>query len=207
MSRCREGRRNAGTPAGSNPVPGTKRHLQSASAFFVISWGCAAVERVLYELHINYVDGLFLLIPLVLSVVFFLTGRQMKNNTAYQPWKRRLGGLVFQITALVMLVVFLFTMGSSVLMYAACRRLWKRGEVSEVTGYVENYHPMPASGHDMESFEIDGVSFSYSNFVLQTGYHCAASWGGVVTHDGQHLKIQYIQVEEEKIIVYIAELT
>lgn len=165
------------------------------------------MEQVLYELHINYMDGLFLLIPLILSIGFFLIGRQRKNNTAYQPWKRRLGGLVFQITALVMLVVFLFVMGSSILMYAVCRRLWERGEVSEVTGYVENYHPMPVTGHDMESFEIDGVSFSYSNFVLQTGYHCAASWGGVVTHDGQHLKIQYIDAEGEKIIVYIAELT
>ena len=160
------------------------------------------MEQTLYELHINYIDGLFLLIPLALSVGFFLVGRQMKNT--YQPWKRR---LVFQIIALVMLVVFLLIMGSSILLYAACRRLWKSGEVSEVTGYVENYHPMPASGHDMESFEIDGVSFSYSNFVLQTGYHCAASWGGVVTHDGQYLKIQYIEVESEKIIVYIAELT
>lgn len=165
------------------------------------------MEQVLYELHINYIDGLFLLIPLALSIVFFLIGGQMKNNTEYQLWKRRLGGLVFQITALLMLAVFLFVMGSSILLYAACRRLWKNGEVSEVTGYVENYHPMPASGHDMESFEIDGVSFSYSNFVLQTGYHCAASWGGVVTHDGQYLKIQYIEVESEKIIVYIAELT
>lgn len=165
------------------------------------------MEQVLYELHINYIDGLFLLIPLALSIGFFLIGRQMKNDMACQPWKRMLGGLVFQITALVMLVVFVFVMGSSILMYAACRRLWKSGEVSEVTGYVENYHPMPASGHDMESFEIDGVSFSYSNFVLQTGYHCAASWGGVVTHDGQHLKIQYIDAEGEKIIVYIAELT
>lgn len=164
------------------------------------------MEQVFYELHINYIDGLFLLIPLVLSIVFFLIGRQMKNNTEYQPWKRRLGGLVFQITALLMMVVFLLVMGSSILLYAACRQLWKRGEVLEVTGYVENYHPMPVSGHDMESFEIDGVSFSYSNFVLQTGYHCAASWGGVVTHDGQYLKIQYIEVESEKIIVYIAEL-
>lgn len=164
------------------------------------------MERVLYELHINYMDGLFLMIPLVLSVGFFCIGRQMKNNTANLPWKHRLGGLVFQITSLVLLVGFLFTMGSSILLYAACRRLWERGEVSEVTGYVENYHPMPVTGHDMESFEIDGVSFSYSNFVLQTGYHCAASWGGVITHDGQHLKIQYIEAEDERIIVSIAEL-
>lgn len=164
------------------------------------------MEQVLYELHINYIDGLFLLIPLALSVGFFIIGRQMKNKMAHQLWRRRLGGLLFQIIALVMLVVFLFVMGSSILLYAACRRLWKSGEVSEVTGYVENYHPMPASGHDMESFEIDGVSFSYSNFVLQTGYHCAASWGGVITHNGQHLKIQYIPIENEKLIVYIAEV-
>lgn len=164
------------------------------------------MEQTLYELHINYIDGLFLLIPLALSVGFFLVGRQMKDNMSYQPWKRRLGRVVFQIIALVMLVVFLLIMGSSILLYTACRRLWKSGEVSEVTGYVENYHPMPASGHDMESFEINGVSFSYSNFVLQAGYHCAASWGGVITHNGQHLKIQYIPMENENLIVYIAKV-
>ena len=30
------------------------------------------MEQVLYELHINYIDGLFLLIPLALSIVFSL---------------------------------------------------------------------------------------------------------------------------------------
>jgi len=72
-------------------------------------------------------------------------------------------------------------------------------EVQIVEGYVEKYHPMPFGGHDSEHFEINGVYFDYSNFESDLGYNDAASHGGVVTENGQHLKIKYIAEDRIKI--------
>ena len=68
----------------------------------------------------------------------------------------------------------------------------KTDEIYVVEGYVENYHPMPYEGHDTEHFEIDGVYFEYSDYTIMNGYNISASHGGVVTNNGQYLKIKYI---------------
>lgn len=90
---------------------------------------------------------------------------------------------------------------------------YQDGDYQIVEGYVENFHPMPASGHDTEHFEIDGVYFEYSDFTVQQGYHNARSRGGVITGDGQHLRIGYITMDSatgnqmlDNVIVYIEAL-
>ena len=90
---------------------------------------------------------------------------------------------------------------------------YQKGDYQIVEGYVENFHPMPASGHDSEHFEIDGVYFEYSDYRVQQGYHNARSNGGVITGDGQHLRIGYIVMDSitgnqmlDNVIVYIEEL-
>ena len=90
---------------------------------------------------------------------------------------------------------------------------YQQGDYQIVEGYVENFHPMPEGGHDNEHFEIDGIYFEYSDFTAQQGYHNALSRGGVITGDGQHLRIGYIIMESatgnqmlENVIVYIEEL-
>lgn len=83
-------------------------------------------------------------------------------------------------------------------------------DVFVIEGYVENFHPMPYEGHDTEHFEINGVFFEYSDYTVTNGYHKAASHGGVVTRNGQHLKIKYVveklEQGEENVILYIAEI-
>ena len=38
-----------------------------------------------------------------------------------------------------------------------------RGECEIVEGYVENFHPMPETMHDRESFEVTDVFFAYGS--------------------------------------------
>ena len=90
---------------------------------------------------------------------------------------------------------------------------YQQGDYLIVEGYVENFHPMPKEGHDTEEFDLNGVHFEYSDFTVQQGYHNALSRGGVITGDGQHLRIGYIVMESatgnqmlENVIVYIEEL-
>lgn len=90
---------------------------------------------------------------------------------------------------------------------------YQQGDYLIVEGYVENFHPMPKEGHDTEEFDLNGVHFEYSDYTVQQGYHNALSHGGVITSDGQHLRIGYIIMESdtgnqmlENVIVYIEEL-
>ncbi len=90
---------------------------------------------------------------------------------------------------------------------------YQQGDYLTVEGYVENFHPMPKEGHDTEEFDLSGVHFEYSDYNVQQGYHNALSHGGVITGDGQHLRIGYIIMESatgngmlDNVIVYIEEL-
>ena len=75
-----------------------------------------------------------------------------------------------------------------------------------VEGYVENFIPMPYEGHSYESFEINGVRFSYSDYNIGFGYNNTKSHGGVIEGNAQHLKIGYVVDNGENIIVYIEQL-
>ena len=85
---------------------------------------------------------------------------------------------------------------------------YRRGEYQTVEGYVENFDPMPYGGKMDESFEINGVKFAYSDYNTQPGYNNAKSHGGVITGNGQHLKIGYVYLDEAygNVIVYIEEI-
>ncbi|MDF1641641.1 hypothetical protein [Thalassolituus oleivorans] len=65
------------------------------------------------------------------------------------------------------------------------------GKFDVVEGVVENFDPMPASGHKMESFTVGGVKFEYSDFVVTPGFNNATSKGGPI-QEGMPVKISYI---------------
>ena|SRR5688500_4731556 len=61
---------------------------------------------------------------------------------------------------------------------------------SEVEGYVENFDPMPSTGHKYESFTVKGVKFQYSDFVVTPGFRNAKSKGGPID-SGKYVRIRY----------------
>ena len=83
-----------------------------------------------------------------------------------------------------------------------------RGEYQVVEGYVENFNPLSEGGREVESFEINGVKFSYSIYSIQMGYNKNKTHGGVITGDGQHLRIRYIYTGKNlgNVILYIEEI-
>ena len=111
--------------------------------------------------------------------------------------------------AFVVVAVFSVIIGIiKINMYSRTVAAYKKGEYMVVEGYVENFVPMPYEGKSDESFEINGVKFSYSDYEVQYGYNNSKSHGGVITGDGQHLKIGYVYYNEQygNIIVYIEEI-
>lgn len=65
------------------------------------------------------------------------------------------------------------------------------GSASYVEGVVERFVPMPYSGHAMESFEVAGKRFEYSDYVVTAGFNHTASHGGPI-RAGRTVKVWYV---------------
>lgn len=164
------------------------------------------MEQVLYTYHFNWGDALWWLIPCILTVVYTIACVSVwrhKQTSAVKTWLTR---IFFTAGALFGLGISALWIGISIVEHNAVTSQLSDGNYFEVVGPVENYSPMPWEGHAKEYFTIDGVAFSYSDFGSVSGYHNAASRGGVVTHEGQYLKIQYVDLEDQRVITYIAEV-
>ena len=172
------------------------------------------MNRILYEA--SYKLELPVLIPFLMMIYIAMfpsilkqriNQKQKINDKDYhfnEKFVKRfcMGGLVW---CAIFSTIVLF---SQIDMYNKIVKAYKQGNYRVVEGYVENFDPMPRSGHKEESFDIDGVSFSYSDFIVQQGYHNTKSHGGVIKGNGQHLKIGYVFYDNTKgnVIVYIEQL-
>ncbi|MBQ4348295.1 MAG: hypothetical protein IJC79_01595 [Clostridia bacterium] len=171
------------------------------------------MEKVLYEYSLNYENIFLSLIPLVVGVGFLTNSilkiRSKERSKAWDGFVEsffKFAGLI--IGPLGICIFIMVILGISI-EHRDYQEMLKSNEVYVVEGYVEKYHPMPYEGHDTEHFEIDGVYFEYSDYIIMNGYNISASHGGVITRNGQHLKIKYVTNEFgdliENIILYIAE--
>ena len=173
------------------------------------------MSTVLYEATSKF-DYTILTIPIIIIVALLLfpivTKNYFEEKYAQHPSERFdprfvkqfcLVGVVF-VSAVTMIVLVV-----QLSMYHRTVGAYKRGDYQIVEGYVENFDPMPYSGHEHETFEIGGVKFSYSDYDHQPGYNNARSHGGVISGNGQHLKIGYVYLNETygNIIVYIEQIS
>ena len=164
------------------------------------------MNRVLYEASSKYEFLIFIPFVVMFLIAIFLFIRYKLNDNENlrnnQIFKRFMGGFVY-------LAIFsIFGLLGQIHMYNKIVKAYEQGHYQIVEGYVENFDPMPYGGHKQESFDINGVSFSYSDFSVQSGYHNAKSHDGVITGNGQHLKIGYVYYNsaEGNVIVYIEKL-
>ncbi len=175
------------------------------------------METVLYEYHLNIFDCIQLFVPLIvgiglLSIAIHLV--KSKNSGKNRSKSDLFGDVLFKVVGFVFgpfcILIFAISVYDTILTHIDYTERLSSDNVYVVEGYVENYHPMPFEGHDTEHFEINGVYFSYSDYALMNGYHNSASYGGVVTANGQYLKIKYVVNDiyngTENIILYIAEI-
>jgi hypothetical protein len=75
-------------------------------------------------------------------------------------------------------------------MYVRAREAYVQGQYSTVEGTVTNFHPMPYSGHQNETFSVNGMQFSYSDYVLVPCFNNTSSHGGPI-HEGLRVRIAY----------------
>lgn len=75
--------------------------------------------------------------------------------------------------------------------YYTARSAFELGKNEVVEGKIENFHPMPATGHVDESFTVGGKKFSYSDYGITPGFRNAKSLGGPI-RAGLHVRICYV---------------
>ncbi len=131
------------------------------------------------------------------------------NRVAKREGKKRdFIALIIGIVGLIVMVFAVITViPDQIRMYNDTVGAYRRGDYEIVEGYVENFHAMPKEGHDSERFSINGIWFQYSS-PISIGYHKPRFEGGVITGDGQHLKIGYVSHGWlGNVIVYIEQLS
>ena len=171
------------------------------------------MSNVLYEAPSKF-DFSILTIPIIMIIIILVFPWIMKKSYEGKDVKLNIIFVKIFVNLFCLCGIAFVTLWSAVVLIAQLNMYNKtvgaygRGEYQIVEGYVENFDPMPYGGHADESFEINGVKFSYSDYSIHPGYNNTKSHGGVIKENGQHLKIGYVYLNETygNIIVYIEQI-
>ena len=173
------------------------------------------METVLYELGFDYSEAMGGLIPIAMGVVVFWLGafigkipmRNTASNLRIKEISHKGVAIVLKVIGVIAFIGSLFFYSLYIDEYNQHKTKLENGEVLIVEGYVENFRPLLFFEKGTENFEINGVYFAYNDAGATNGYNTTADRGGVITGNGQHLRIKYISNEDgENIILYIAEI-
>lgn len=124
------------------------------------------------------------------------------NSTSMFGINKRDYGMFFGILfTLISGVMSLFIVPIMVNEYFHTRTIYNNNQYTTIEGRVENYHPMPEGGHDLEKFDVNGIHFEFSDFDLSDyGYNNAASNGGEIK-EGLFVRIGYYNKGNKNIIL------
>jgi hypothetical protein len=64
--------------------------------------------------------------------------------------------------------------------YIELQNALQQGKITVVEGKVENFIPMPSTGHSMESFTVAGHKFECSDYRITAGFIKTSSHGGPI---------------------------
>ena len=173
------------------------------------------METTLYEFSFYYAGLVGIIVPLLVSIVLFfaneIVGKCMTSKPATPIGVKEISPRTFKIfTRIVggfLSVACLIFVVSYIKEYRDYKTRLDNGDVFVVEGYVTDFERFSSIEKTPEHFEINGVHFAYSEHDDTNGYHSVAGHGGVVTHNGQHLKIKYVTNEwGENVILAIYEI-
>lgn len=159
-------------------------------------------SRVLYEASFT-IKPIWLIIPALLAALIIYTLRQRELA---RKQGRRAGLILGILGTLLLLWLLVAYIPDRIRMYQDTIGAYQRGEYQIAEGYVEDFHPWTPLGHGLESFTLDKVPFQYG-MTDCFGYQTVKFNGGVITGNGQHLRIAYTNYSYlGNVIVCIEEL-
>ena len=111
-----------------------------------------------------------------------LKSMRLKSPTQFKPLILGFAGVFFLVGSGTLLMTF----GN----FAWEFYVLSSGKAAYVEGIVQNFVPMPFQGHANESFTVNEVPFSYSDYQITGGFNNSSSHGGPV-RAGMHVRIWY----------------
>jgi hypothetical protein len=134
--------------------------------------------------------GIPILIALIVGICIFIVAviNKFKNRGQKNP--------LFIFSLIWISIVSFFS--AMWLLPSSCTNsklltLYKSNNYSVVEGYVTDFDPMPFEGHRVESFNINGIHFEYSDFIITGGFNKTRSHGGPLS-EGKYVKVYYVQI-------------
>lgn len=82
----------------------------------------------------------------------------------------------------------------------ALRSVYQRGEYQVVTGTIDDFRSMPSTGKGSETFRVDAVDFSVSDFDMTSGFHTTTYSGGLL-REGLAVRIAYYPYRGRNVIL------
>jgi hypothetical protein len=137
----------------------------------------------MYEVVFEYTIAWWPLAVLAAGLlVAFLVG-----VAARKPWAR---SSAWVIGILLSMLIFRQVL-SDWNEYSLVEHGFADGRIHVVEGVVDQFVPEPFEGHRDESFVVDTVRFTYSQYVDRGGFHNSSSHGGPIQED-LPVRIHYI---------------
>jgi len=146
--------------------------------------------KIVFEITNNSIGELSFILP---GIIFVLIGAgliKFRNKLAQD--KPRVFVNFFTFLFFGFAVFWTISAGTNIwIQHSSLYDNYKKGNYKVVEGLVENFDPMPHSGHKLESFTVNGVKFEYSDYMVTSGFNNTASHGGPIK-EGLQVKISYI---------------
>lgn len=127
----------------------------------------------------------------------------LKIKSDAKTEKREKVATLFTVVAKGMLVMIVIGLVSLIKEYKDVVITYKNGNYVEIEGMVEGYYEEPYKGYD-EYFTVDGVRFECSYGSPMWGYQKQRKNEFIIS--GRHLRIRYIPLKHENVIVYIEQM-
>jgi hypothetical protein len=165
-----------------------------------------------YELVFDAADGEAPWPPIAFCLLFVGIGVLLVWSSRIEPPPRAWRGWFRTNPTLRKGYALFWLCGSSLATMAAAvgilgshwdlQRAIREGRTSVVEGRVQEFHPMPYSGHDTERFVVGDVHFAYSDWVVSSAFSHSSSHGGPI-REGLQVRIHYVVRDDKAEIVQL----
>jgi hypothetical protein len=136
---------------------------------------------------IDVIPGIIFMVIGIAGLVLVIKFRN-KLTVAFFHWKLLL--IFFSVWTVFTIFWTALVLPSTLGEYLTLRNVLISNEFKTVEGIVSNFHPMPYEGHEEETFTVQGIRFSYSDYIATNAFNNTKSHGGPID-EGKAVKIDY----------------